>query len=361
MRATGTLSFLWPASRRPFGHLGPHARPSTARPILSHTARPKSTKASSGIGTDSLAPVPGLDLSHEKLRRAVFYVPCSEERKIQKSFTSAADCIMYDLEDGVSLNRKGQARNLVLDALAANTRGAELGVRINSVGSGLELDDLNVVLQSEKLDVILVPKVDSHREVEHVAQLIDSLAPAHRRDKISIIAAIETARGLVNIRSIAEADRRVDALLFAAEDYCADTGIIRTPARSELYYARSVVSTTAHAYRLQAIDMVTMDFRDADVLRDEATEGAEMGFTGKQVIHPAQVDAVQQLFVPPHAILSRAWRIVQGYQEHYVMGKGAFDLDGKAIDMPVVKWAYRILRRAELAGIDMAAKFATQS
>ncbi|KAJ2391545.1 hypothetical protein GGI23_005396, partial [Coemansia sp. RSA 2559] len=93
MRATGTLSFLWPASRRPFGHLGPHARPSTARPILSHTARPKSTKASSGIGTDSLAPVPGLDLSHEKLRRAVFYVPCSEERKIQKSFTSAADCI----------------------------------------------------------------------------------------------------------------------------------------------------------------------------------------------------------------------------------------------------------------------------
>ncbi|KAJ1663531.1 hypothetical protein IW140_004960 [Coemansia sp. RSA 1813] len=373
MRTTGVLSLLRPASRRPFGYLlavraSTYAPPFTASSLIGRTpARLKSTTTSSSpagrsvIGTDAMAQIPGLDLSHEKLRRAVFYVPCSEERKIQKSFTSTADCIMYDLEDGVSLNRKGQARSLVVNALAANTSGAELGVRINSVGSGLELDDLNVVLQSEKLDVVMVPKVDSPREVGYVAQLIDSLAPAHRRDKISIIAGIETARGLVNIRSIAEADRRIDALLFAAEDYCADTGIIRTPARKELYYARSVVCTTAHAYRLQAIDMVTMDFRDMDVLCDESTEGAEMGFTGKQVIHPAQVDVVQQHFVPPDAILARAWRIVCGYQDSYVLGKGAFDLDGKAIDMPVVKWAYRVLRRAELAGIDMAAKFGTQS
>ncbi|KAJ2610529.1 hypothetical protein EV177_003922 [Coemansia sp. RSA 1804] len=321
-----------------------------------YSSSSSSSTPGKGAGIQSLAPVPGLDLGHEKLRRAVFYVPCSEERKIQKSFTSAADCIMYDLEDGVSLNRKGQARALVVEALAGNSGSrAELGVRINAVGSGLELDDLTVVLQSEALSVVMVPKVDSHREVQHVAQLIDALAPAHRRDKISIIAAIETARGLVNIRDIAQADRRVDALLFAAEDYCADTGVIRTRSRRELYYARSVVSTTAHAFRLQAIDMVTMDFRDMDVLRDESSEGAEMGFTGKQVIHPAQVDAVQKQFVPPDNILARAWRIVRGYQEHYAMGKGAFDLDGKAIDMPVVKWAYRILRRAELAGVDVVA------
>ncbi|KAJ2557530.1 hypothetical protein EV175_001289 [Coemansia sp. RSA 1933] len=342
MRPTSAILSL--LRSRPLGHLSTYAPPSAVR-----LTRAKSTSST----TDTLAPVPGLDLKHEKLRRAVFYVPCSEERKIQKSFTSAADCIMYDLEDGVSLNRKGRARELVLEALAANTGGAELGVRINAVGSGLELDDLNVVLRSEHLDVVLVPKVDSHREVQHVAQLIDALAPVHRRDKISIIAAIETARGLVNVRSIAESDRRVDALLFAAEDYCADTGITRTPGRAELYYARSVVSTTAHAYRLQAIDMVTMDFRNDAVLQDETTEAAQMGFTGKQVIHPAQVDAVQRLFVPPADALARALRIVKGYQENYVLGKGAFDLDGKAIDMPVVKWAYRTLRRAELAGIDV--------
>ncbi|KAJ1995219.1 hypothetical protein GGI25_002134 [Coemansia spiralis] len=365
-----TLPLLRSTARRPLGFspiaaradmlLKLHTPLALAYPTIMWAVRCKTTNAStyssSKLTQDSLAPVPGLDLSHVKLRRAVFYVPCSEERKIQKSFASAADCIMYDLEDGVSLNRKGQARELVLNALAANTNAAEIGVRINAVGSGLELDDLNVILQSEKLDAIMIPKVDSHKEVQYVAQLIENIAPEHRRDKISIIAGIETARGIINIRDIAKADPRVDALLFAAEDYCADTGIIRTRSRKELYYARSVVSTAAHAYKLQAIDMVTMDFRDMDVLREECTEGAEMGFTGKQVIHPAQVDIVQQHFLPPKDILSRAWRIVQGYQEHYTLGKGAFDLDGKAIDMPVVKWAYRVLRLAELAGIDITAK-----
>ncbi|KAJ2550705.1 hypothetical protein GGH95_006037, partial [Coemansia sp. RSA 1836] len=96
-----------------------------------------------------------------------------------------------------------------------------------------------------------------------------------------------------------------------------------------------------------------MDFRNMDVLREESGEGAEMGFTGKQVIHPAQVDVVQECFAPSRDTMRRAWRIVEGYQKHYKLGKGAFDLDGKAIDMPVVKWAYRVLQRAELAGIDV--------
>ncbi|KAJ2745943.1 hypothetical protein GGI20_001758 [Coemansia sp. BCRC 34301] len=300
----------------------------------------------------SLAPVPGLDLGGSNLRRAVFYVPCSEERKIQKSLTSSADCIMYDLEDGVSLNRKGLARELVSCALGANTHSRELGVRINAIGSGLERDDLNIILQSEKLDTIMIPKVETPRDIQYVSKLIDELALPSSKD-IRIIAGIETALGIVNIRDIARADKRVDALLFAAEDYCADTGVTRTSSRQELYHARAVVATTAHAYKLQAIDMVTMDFRNIDVLREESKEGAEMGFTGKQVIHPAQVDVVQECFSPSKEAMLRAWRIVSGYQKHYKLGKGAFDLDGKAIDMPVVKWAYRLLHRAELAGVDV--------
>ncbi|KAJ2710684.1 hypothetical protein H4R19_003628 [Coemansia spiralis] len=309
------------------------------------------TRAKSGSALlDGLAPVP--ELRDERLRRAVFYVPCSEERKIQKSLQSKADCVMYDLEDGVSLNRKGLARSLVQSALSANTTGAELGVRINAIGSGMELDDLQVVLQAPALNVVMVPKVESPQDIHIVAQAI---VAANRTSDVRIIAGIETARGLVNIGDIAVADPRVDALLFAAEDYCADTGIVRTASRRELYYARSVVSTMAHAHRLQAIDMVTMDFRDAAVLADEAREGAEMGFTGKQVIHPAQVDVVQRHFSPLDEALVRAARIVNGYQAHYKLGKGAFDLDGKAIDMPVIKWAYHALRRAELAGADMGA------
>lgn len=286
----------------------------------------------------------GLDLTNERLRRALLYVPCSEERKIQKSLQTDADCLIYDLEDGVSLNRKGQARQLVQHALALHPSDTktELGVRINSIGSGLETDDLNVVLGCERLQLIMVPKVQTAQDIRQVAERLED------RD-IRIVAGIETALGLLNIREIAGADRRVDALLFAAEDYCADTGITRTSSRKELYYARSVVSTTAHALRLQAIDMVTMDFRNKEVLEEESREGMEMGFTGKQAIHPGQVDLVQELFAPSKETLEKARKIVEGYQLNYKAGKGAFDLDGKAVDMPVVKWAYRVLYRAKLA------------
>ncbi|KAJ2589999.1 hypothetical protein IWW49_002229 [Coemansia sp. RSA 1797] len=309
--------------------------------------RPLSLCARYKSNVSSLTPLPGLDLSHERLRRAVFYVPCSDERKILKSHTSRADCIMFDLEDGVSFNRKSHARSLVLQALAESPAG-ERGVRINALASGLGLDDLATIVQSTQLDVIMVPKVESAQDVHDVVRVIEEA-----KKEVRVIAGIETAKGVVNVREIAEAHPFVDALLFAAEDYCADTGITRTPSRQELYYARSVVATTAHAYKLQAIDMVTMDFRNPQILEEEAKEGAEMGFTGKQVIHPSQVDIVQERFAPPKEAVDRAIRIVSGYHTHYEAGKGAFDLDGKAIDMPVVKWAYRVLRRAELAGINV--------
>ncbi|KAJ1829686.1 hypothetical protein LPJ73_008417, partial [Coemansia sp. RSA 2703] len=184
--------------------------------------------------TASKAPVPsGLTLDNERLRRAVFYVPLSDTRKIQKSYTSPADCIMYDLEDGVSLNRKDQARSNLQAALADNPHvgRSEMGVRINAVGSGLEHRDLDAALSSAQLQAVLVPKVERAEDVHVVAERIGS------RD-IKIIAGIETALGVLNVREIAQAPL-VDALLFAAEDYCADTGIIRTASRRELYYARA--------------------------------------------------------------------------------------------------------------------------
>ncbi|KAJ2453336.1 hypothetical protein EV183_002291 [Coemansia sp. RSA 2336] len=296
----------------------------------------------------SAAPVPpGLNLKNERLRRSVFYVPCSEPRKVAKSIECAADCVIYDLEDGVSMNRKEEARSNLLDALSQN-RTRERGVRINSISSKMARADLEQALRSDRLDVLMVPKVQTAEDLHWVLELVDN-------PRVRIIAAIETALGVCNVKEIAQVPQ-VDSLLFAAEDYCADTGIIRTASRRELYYARSVVSTTAHAFGLQAIDMVTMDFRDPSILREESQEAVEMGFTGKQLIHPLQIDLVNELFAPQPQVVQRAAEIVRGYREHYQMGKGAFDLHGKAIDMPVVKWAYRVLQRAELAGIDVTDK-----
>ncbi|KAJ1659975.1 hypothetical protein IWQ61_001039 [Dispira simplex] len=282
----------------------------------------------------------------ERVRRAMLYVPGSEESKIKKSLTSPADCVIYDLEDSVATNRKGAAREMVFEALKLGTASkSELAVRINSVSSGLAFDDLNVVLQSKQLQAIVVPKVESAKDVNFVCQLIDALAVESNRDNIQLIACVESALGVMNLREIATASPRVEALLFAAEDYCADLGLHRTRQKTELLYARSALVTAAHAFGLQAIDLVCMDFRNPDVLAEECANGRDMGFTGKQAIHPNQVEVIQKTFMPSEEQVIRAQRIVEGYTASEKKGKGAYGLNGEAIDMPVYKWAQKILSR----------------
>ncbi|PVZ98509.1 hypothetical protein BB558_005485 [Smittium angustum] len=299
---------------------------------------------------------------NKRIRRSLLYVPCSEERKIQKSLKTKADCVIYDLEDGVSMNRKGQARNLVSNALALEREHKpDLGVRINSIGSGLELDDLQVILQSKNLKTILIPKVQSSNDINIVSNMIDTIAPKENQGEIRIIAAIESALGIMNIKEISTCNPRVDSLLFASEDYCSDVEITRTPSRTELYFARSSVATAAHAYGLDAIDMVCMDFNSPETLVEESLEAVRMGFSGKQAIHPNQVDIIHECFCPNEQTLDRAIRIIKGFEEYSSAGIGAFALDGKAIDIPVVKWAQKVVARAKLGGVDVDSLLAAKT
>ncbi|KAG9285931.1 hypothetical protein G9A89_013356 [Geosiphon pyriformis] len=285
-------------------------------------------------------------------RRALFYVPGSEERKINRSRTLNADCIVYDLEDGVAYNRKGIAREMVFDTLEASEPGlSEKAVRINAVGSGLDLDDLNVVLRSKHLQAIVIPKVQTPKDIQFVSRMIDSVAIDTTQSNIRLIASIESALGIMNIKEIAISDPRLDALIFAAEDYCADLGLIRTSSRKELAYARQVIVTAACAYDLQAIDLVCLDYNDDAILTEECREGREMGFLGKQAIHPRQVDIIQQTFLPDEKDIDRAARIIKGFKHHTQKGIGAFSLDGKMIDLPMVKWAERMITRAKAGGL----------
>ncbi|CAJ0870403.1 7187_t:CDS:10 [Entrophospora sp. SA101] len=215
-------------------------------------------------------------------RRALFYVPGGEERKIKSSLKLNADSIVYDLEDGVAFNRKGDAREMVFNTLEASEKGSsEKAVRINAVGSGLELEDLNVVLRSKRLEGIVIPKVRSAKDVQFVSRMIDSIAPDNTRSNIRLLASIESAMGIMNIKEIVTSDLRLDGLIFAAEDYCADLGMIRTPSCKELLLARQAIVVAASAYGLQAIDMVCLDFRNNEILMKECREGREMGFVGK--------------------------------------------------------------------------------
>ncbi len=153
----------------------------------------------------------------------------------------------------------------------------------------------------------------------------------------------------MNLKEIAS-HPRLDALIFGGEDFAASVGATRTQDAVELLYARQAVVTTAAAFGLQAIDIVTIDFKDIEALRKESEFGAQLGFTGKQIIHPAQVEPVQAAFTPNNEAIAHAKRIVETFEARQKEGKGAYALDGKMIDMPFLKNAQKVLDRAKAAG-----------
>ncbi len=280
-------------------------------------------------------------------------MPGVDWRKIEKATTLDVDSVCMDLEDGVALSRKAEARETVARALRTLDFGrSEKLCRINPVGSGLEADDLAAVLPAHP-DAVVVPKVVTAGQIRWVTEQI--LQQERAQDwpvgSIRLLAIVETARGIVNLSEIAAADARLDALIFGAEDLVGDIGAVRTPDGWEVFYARSAVVIHAAAFGLTALDMVSVDFRDLEALDREARQGARMGFVGKQVIHPDQVPVVQAAFTPTAEEIARARRIVQAHEEQQKSGAGAFALDGKMVDMPVVKAAQAVLARARAAGV----------
>jgi citrate lyase beta subunit len=287
-----------------------------------------------------------------RARRALLYVPGSDERKIIKAATLNADSVCLDLEDGVALDRKQEARVRVARDLHELDFGrSERLARINAIGSGLEEDDLAALLPSHPAGIVL-PKVWEAEQVRWVDAQIEKFEAVQgwALHGIQILAMIETARGIINLPQIASTTPRLDALIFGAEDFAADVGAVRTREGMEVLYARSAVVTTAAAFGLQAIDLLDTDFQDLERLRQEAQQGARLGFAGKQIIHPNQLQVVQEMFTPSEAAIAQAQRVVQAAAESQARGEGAFALDGKMVDRPIVKAAERLLARARAAG-----------
>ena len=284
-------------------------------------------------------------------RRALLYMPGNDRHKIEKALTLDVDCICMDMEDGVAVNRKAEARRTIAAALGELAFGrSEKLARINAIGSGLELEDLEAVLPSRP-DGIVVPKVESLEQIQWVSEKIEAAElrsgwPVH---SIRLVADVESAKGILALKEIAS-HPRLEALIFGAEDYAVSTGALRTPQAWEVFTARSLVVMHARACGLQAIDMVTVDTRDLERVRAEALFGVQLGYTGKQVIHPAQVRPVQEAFTPDDEAVEKARLLVEAFEAHQKEGRGAFALDGKMIDKPLVKAAQGVLERARAAG-----------
>ena len=296
-----------------------------------------------------------MSVTINRARRALMYVPGSDERKIIKSTTLGLDCAILDLEDGVAFNRKDEARGIIRQALESVDFGrTERLVRINPLHSGRAEQDLATVLPG-KPDAILIPKADSAQIVAAVDGIISAFEQAQgwQTGAIALALLIESATAFVNLAEICRASARVQALIFGAEDFCADAGVTRTTTARELLYARSALVMHAAAFGLQAIDMVQVNYLDAALLEAECHDAVELGFTGKTVVHPSQIEAVQRAFTPSEKLISYAREIVDGAAAAQRDGSGVFTHEGKLVDLPVVKRAENILARARAAGIEV--------
>ncbi len=284
-------------------------------------------------------------------RRALLYVPGDQERKIVKAAALEVDSVCLDLEDGVAWSNKAAARALTARLLQELTfRAGERLVRIHAPtgpDGGLAAQDLAAVLPSRP-DGIVVPKVEAPWQVQWVAYQLQQAEETYGwpQGQLSLLAILETSRGLEHRTAIARSTPRLQALLFGAEDYTADIGATRTPDNREVLYARQAVVATAKAHDLQALDIVYIRYKDLEGLAREAAEAATWGYDGKQVIHPAQVPVVQEAFTPPPEAVAYARRLLAAYEAGRAQGLGVIGFEGKMIDMPMVKAARRVLARA---------------
>jgi len=223
-------------------------------------------------------------------RRALLYMPGDNWKMITKSVTLGVDSICMDMEDGTAISKKAEARATIAKALQELDFGkSEKLARINSVGTGWEKDDIEAVLPYRP-DGIVIPKVESFDQVEWAGRLIEAAELEHGWpvNSIRVVIGVETAKGILNLKEIAP-HPRLDAIIFGGEDFAASIGATRTKDATELLYARQAVVVACAANDLQAIDLVTIDYKDIEALRTESEFGARLGYSGKQIIHPAQV------------------------------------------------------------------------
>ena len=280
-----------------------------------------------------------------KLRRSVLYVPGNKPRALEKSLGLAADCVVYDLEDSVGPGDKWQARENVIQTLSlGNPRRQERIVRVNGLQSEWCEQDIAAV-RSSAADGVLLPKIEAAEDVDAYRQLLGDEASQHT--PLWIMA--ETAAGILNMQQIAIADPAIAVILLGLEDLALETRIRHTPDRNGFLYAMSASVMAARASGLDIIDGVYPAFRDSAGFMAECREAVTLGFDGKSLIHPSQVDLCNQCFTPDEDETRRAEQLLAVWDQNRRQGQSVVVFDGRMVEHLHVKEARRVLALATAA------------
>jgi len=283
------------------------------------------------------------------LFRTLIFVPGANARFVEKAKALSADIVCFDLEDSVPANEKDAARKTIAGALAKRQDYQKpVYVRTNSPESGLIDADIKTVVQ-KGIDGLVIPKVNDASEVIEIAKVVSALEKERGIGRIALIPSIETAKGVVNTYAISSADDRVNAVVFGVFDFLHDMRMDYDEHDGSGYaYARARIPVDARAAGVAAIDAIWQKVDDIDGLIRDATAAKRLGYSGKSIIHPGQIEPVHKVFLPSKSEVEWAKKVVEALGEAMEKGTGrlAVRLEGRMVDAVHYKQAKAILDAA---------------
>ncbi len=283
-------------------------------------------------------------------RRTMLYIPGNNPAMLIHGGTYGADSLLLDLEDSVALEQKDSARILVKNVLKnINFYDAEVCVRINHLDTPFGIEDLKEIIPL-KPDAIRYPKTETIEDLKRLVTVMEEIEDQHNisHDEIKIHIMIETALGVQNVFEIAKLCHRLDAITIGGQDLTADMNIKSTKDGSGIDLARKMIVMAAKANKIDAIDTVFVDIDDEEGLRKETEKSKNLGFTGKAVINPRQIDIVHEVYTPTEQEIRKAYKIYKEFKKKKKEGIGVFAVDGKMVDAPVIARAKYILELAHI-------------
>ena len=288
-----------------------------------------------------------------RLRRSMLFVPGANAAMLSNAFIYPADALMFDLEDAVAVREKDAARRLVYHALQHPLyRDIETIVRVNALDSQWGIDDLEAVVRAG-VDIVRLPKTDTADDViameKEIARI--ELECGRKPGSTGMLAAIESAKGILQAPAIALASPRLIGIALGAEDYVRDIRTERSADGIELLFARCTILQAARAAGIQAFDTVYSDDNNEEGFLREAAHIKQLGFDGKSLVNPRQITLLHNLYAPTQKDVDHAKRVVEAAEAAEREGLGVVSLNGKMIDSPIIARAHLVLSRAELSGV----------
>lgn len=287
--------------------------------------------------------------TEERLRRTMMFVPGNNPAMVKDAGIYGADSIMFDLEDAVSLAEKDAARDLVYEALKSQDYGeAELVVRINGDDTPFYQNDVRAMVKAG-IDVIRLPKTETAEMITSLEKDVLAAEKEFGREEGSthLMAAIESAKGVLNAPEIAAASDRMIGIALSAEDYTTDMKTHRYPDGAELEFARNMVLHAARAAGIAAFDTVFTNMDDTDGFYRETRYIHQLGFDGKSLVNPRQIAMVNEVYQPTQAEIENARNVINAIEEARLKGSGVISMNGQMVDRPVVLRAQRVMRLAK--------------